>query len=158
MKKFLFLFSLVCLGLFNTVQAQDEVVSDEELDRYVVMMDSINGMRKHLLSEIKDAVNNNENVSNSRYNELSKILDDEEKLKAANATEVEINFIQEIQKKKEDGTTLISETFKTLAKDYVGASSYNKIRRALKGDPSVKSRYDSKMAELASDEENEEVQ
>jgi hypothetical protein len=53
---------------------------------------------------------------------------------------------------KADGTKEISKTFQSLAKEYVGASEYNQIKKALKTDASLKSRYDTMMAALDAEE------
>jgi hypothetical protein len=146
---------LVALLLFAAVavRAQDEsaTVSDDELNRYAVMMDSIDEMRISLLSEISDMVKNNDNITVTRYNELSKIIDDQEKLTAAKATPEEIEAIKAVQQVKDSGTVHINDAFKSLAKGYVGASTYNKVRKALKADAAVKSKYQSLLDQLKAD-------
>jgi two-component sensor histidine kinase len=132
-------------------EAESTAVSDEELHRYAVMMDSIDEMRITLLNEISEMVKNNDKITVARYNELSKIADNQEKLAAANATEDELAALKEIQEKKDAGTARINDAFKNLAKEYVGATAYNKIRKALKDEPEVKSKYESLLEELKAD-------
>jgi hypothetical protein len=132
-------------------EAESTAVSDEELHRYAVMMDSIDEMRVTLLNEISEMVKNSDKITVARYNELSKIADDQEKLTAANATEDELAALKEIQTKKDEGTARINDAFKNLAKEYVGATAYNKIRKALKDDSAVKSKYESLLEELKAD-------
>src|SRR5688572_20432924 len=115
-------------------------ITDEELEKYAVTMDSINDMKQTLLNEITSMVKGNDKLTNARYNELSKIIDDEAALTNAKATPEEIAFIKEVAAKKDAGTIEIQETFQTMAKEYVGASSYNKIKKALDEDPEVKKR------------------
>lgn len=154
MKVLNFLAALFLFAGAFTAQAQEAestAVSDDELQRYAVMMDSIDEMRVTLLAEISEMVKNSDKITVSRYNELSKIADDQEKLTAANATAEELAALKEVQDKKDSGTTRINDAFKNLAKEYVGASSYNKIRKALKDEPEVKSKYETLLEELKAD-------
>jgi ATP-dependent Lon protease len=121
-------------------------VSDEELKKYAVAMDSIEDMKNELLTSMSEFVKNNEKITGERYNELSKLIDDEAKLTAANATADEISAIREVIKMKEEGTAKIQQTFQALAKEFVGASVYNKVKKAL-ADPEVKTRYEAILAE-----------
>jgi hypothetical protein len=146
---------ILLLALFFIVQgaqAQSEnaqsQITDEELEKYAVTMDSVNDMKESLLEDITEMVKDNEKMTNARYNDLSKIIDDEAALTAAKATPEEIAFIKEVQTKKEEGTMKIQETFQTMAKDYVGASSYNKIKKALESDPALKQRYETALNKI----------
>lgn len=126
-------------------------VNDDELKRYAVMMDSIDEMRTSLLAEISEMVKSSEGVSVARYNELFKIINDEAKLTAANATPEEIAAVKAIQARKDLGTAQINDTYKTLAKEYVGASTFNKVKKALDADPALKTKYQSMLDELKAD-------
>lgn len=146
------LFSFIALKS----QAQDDtVVSDDELKRYAVMMDSIDEMKADLMAEITNMVKNNDSLSVSRYNDLFRIIDDEAKLAEANATPAEINAVKKIQARKESGTQEINDAFQSLAKDYVGASSYNKIKKALTGDAELKAKYETMLDKLKEDNQEQ---
>jgi hypothetical protein len=148
---FVFFFAAQALhAQSDNAQAQ---VTDEELEKYAVTMDSINDMKESLLEDITDMVKSNEKLTNARYNELSKIVDDEAALAEAKATPEEIAFMKEVGNKKEEGTAKIQETFQSMAKDYVGASSYNKVKKALEADGEVKKRYETFMDKLEGDSE-----
>jgi hypothetical protein len=161
MRNYIFLF--VLFFAVQTIQAQNDTteseavtsgqseITDEELEKYAVTMDSVNDMKASLLEDITEMVKENEKITNARYNELSKIIDDEAALTKAKATPEEIAFIKEVAAKKEEGTAKIQETFQTMAKDYVGASSYNKIKDALETDPELKKRYESQLEKLGGD-------
>jgi ribonuclease D len=144
------LFFIVQGALAQSENAQSQI-TDEELEKYAVTMDSVNDMKESLLADITEMVKDNEKITNARYNDLSKIIDDEAALTAAKATPEEIAFIKEVQAKKEEGTMKIQETFQTMAKDYVGASSYNKIKKALESDPAVKQRYETALNKVGGD-------
>ncbi len=138
----------------TTAWAQDtDGVTDDELRKYAVAMDSIDNMRSSLMATITDMVKNNSALTAARYNELSKIINDEEKLTAANPTAEEIEAVKLIIKAKDEGTAEIQSTFQSLAKDYVGAAVYNKVKKALASDQEVKARYDAIFADVSKDTE-----
>ncbi len=153
MKYLLLLFVAVLVATSQSLFAQEQV-TDEELKKYAVAMDSINDMKASLLEEISEMVKANESLTNARYNELSKIMDDEAKLAAAKATPEEIAFMKQVADKKNEGTAEITQTFQTLAKEYVGAASYNKVKKALATDTALKSKYQSMLDELEKSEVN----
>ncbi|WKZ61476.1 MAG: hypothetical protein QY309_08275 [Cyclobacteriaceae bacterium] len=141
-----------CLALFlmlgfQGVFAQDEV-TEEELKKYAVVMDSIDNMKEDLINTISEMVKNNEKVTAARYNDLSKIINDETKLAEAEATPEEVEAIKEILKFKDEGTAKIQETFKTLATEFVGAAVYNKVKKAIAENAETKAKYQELLAEL----------
>ena len=145
-------FGLIC----SAVYSQDEnAISEEELKNYAIVMDSIEDMRQSLLSNMSEAIKNNDNITAARYNELSKIVKDSVKLQAANATEAEITALKKVLTDRDEGAEKIQETFKTLVKDLLGAATYNKVKKALKDDAEVKSKYDSILAELKKSEDTD---
>ncbi len=146
-----FLISLISLISFSTAYTQDATVTDDELTRYATAMDSINEMSANVMILITDMVNGNETVNAARYNELSKIIGDETRLNEAKATAEEIAFIKEVAAKKAEETAKINKAFQSLAKEYVGAATYNKVKKALAADAALKGKYDALMAELAKD-------
>jgi len=155
MRNFIMLFAL--FFVVQTINAQDATtaqseITDEELEKYAVTMDSVEDMKASLLEDISEMVEANEKMTNARYNDLSKILDDEAALKEAKATPEEIAFLKEVAAKKEEGTKKIQETFQTMAKEFVGASSYNKIKDQLKTNPELKKRYETQLDKLGGDD------
>lgn len=145
---------LLCSFMVSAQTAATEI-TDDELQKYAVAMDSIENMKAALLKEISELVKNSEKISGARYNELSKIINDEQKLAEAKATPVEIEGVKEVLLKKDEGTVKIQQTFQSLAKDYVGAAVYNKVKKALTADPAVKSRYDAILAEVSKSDDSE---
>ena len=155
MRNFIMLFAL--FFVVQTIHAQDSSatqtqITDEELEKYAVTMDSVEDMKTSLLEDITEMVEGNEKMTNARYNDLSKIIDDEAALKEAKATPEEVAFIKDVIAKKEEGTKKIQETFQTMAKDYVGASSYNKIKDELKTNPDLKKRYETQLEKLGGED------
>lgn len=150
--KFKVLSVVFMIAMAASAYAQDAAaVTDDELKKYAVAMDSINELQAELNGTIKVMVTSNAGVSASRYNELFKIIGDEGKLLDANATTDEINFVKQVIAKKEEGTAKIKQTYQSLAKDYVGATAFNKVKKALTTDESLKTKYQGLMDELAKD-------
>lgn len=129
--------------------AQDDAITDDDLNRYAVAMDSIENMKTTLIATITEMVKGNEEVSAARYNDLSKIIDDEVKLTEAEATPVEIEFVKAVATKKEEETAKINEAFQSLAIDYIGAKTYNAVKKALAEDEAMKLKYEALLAGLA---------
>lgn len=146
-----FLFPLVTLFTISAALAQETTVSDEELTKYATAMDSINEMSADVKIMITDMVKNGSAMTATRYNEISKIISDETKLAEAKATPEEISFVKEVATKRDEEAAKINLAFQSLAKDYVGAATYNKVKKALASDPELKGKYDSLMTEMAKD-------
>lgn len=151
MRATFFLIAVVSSLTLSSAYSQEATVSDEELTKYATAMDSINEMSAEVKVMITDLVKNGKVMTATRYNEISKIITNETKLTEAKATPEEIAFAKEVATKKDEATARINTTFQSLAKDYVGAATFNKVKKALTTDAALKSRYDSLMAELAKD-------
>ncbi len=148
-----FLISVFSLISLSSVFAQDTAVtvSEEELTKYATAMDSINEMSVTLRLMITDMVKNGKVMNAARYNEISKIINDETKLTEAKATSEEIAFAKEVAAKRDEESSKINQAFQSLAKDYVGAATFNKVKKALASDAELKSKYDTLLAEMAKD-------
>jgi uncharacterized membrane protein len=125
----------LCLALFLMLGFQGVFAQDDN-------------MKEDLIDSISAMVKNNEKVTAARYNELSKIINDETKLAEAEAKPEEIEAIKGILKYKEEQTGKIQETFKSLATEYVGAAVYNKVKKALAENADTKAKYEALLAEL----------
>ncbi len=88
----------------------------------------------------------------SRYNELFKIIDDSTKLKATKATPEEIAFIKQINDLRAVNIKRINDTYQEMARDYVGAKTFNAIHKSLKTDQALKARYDNVSKDIESKE------
>ena len=136
---------------FCQLYGQDVKVSDEELLKYAVTMDSINEMSASVRNMIADMVKESKTITAARYNELSKIASDEARLTEAKATPEEIAFLKEVADRKAEEMAKINETYQLLAKEYVTAPVFNKVKKALSQEPELKTRYDSLMTEMSRD-------
>lgn len=137
------LFFIVFVGLTSSVFAQSEEVTTEELMRYAVAMDSINRLTNNVIEEVTERVKNSTAITAARYNELSRIVNDSTQLVQANATAEEVAALRDILTYKDEQTAKINETFQSLAKEYIGVSTFNKVKKALSNDKTLKQQYDS---------------
>jgi hypothetical protein len=133
------LFMLMALG--SKAQTSSEI-TDEDLKKYAVTMDSVQAMQESLRTIVAETVQQNEVMPVSRYNEIFKYTDDEAKLKEANATPEEIAFLKQIADLRKVNIERINAAYQSLAKDYVGLKAFNAIRKSLKSDQELKARYD----------------
>lgn len=146
------LFSCAFFLLAISAHAQNDVaVTDGELGKYATAMDSVNELTIELMDSITLMVKNTTVMNAARYNDLSKIISDEAKLTEAKATPEEIAFVKSVADYKSKGTSEINSAFQSLAKDYVGAATFNKVKKALASNTDLKSKYDSLMEELKKD-------
>ena len=147
------LFSIIFLLAITAASAQetDITVSEEELTKYATAMDSVSELTTQLMDTISSMVKSSEAVSAARYNDLSKIINDEVKLVEAKATPEEISFVKDVADKKAEGTAAINATFQNLAKEYVGAATFNKVKKAIATDPALKEKYETLLTELKKD-------
>jgi hypothetical protein len=130
----------------------DATITDDDLRKYAEVMDSVETMKETLLSDISTKIKSNGKIKVSRYNQLSKAVDDEAKLKELKATPEEIAFVKEVGTMKTEGAAKISETVESLATDYVGTEKYNKIKSSLEIDTAMRTRYDKIVSEMESKE------
>lgn len=138
-------FLIPCFLLFAVVGSKAQTgnsITDEDLKKYAMTMDSIEGMQETLRQIVAENVQKNTVISVQRYNELFKIFDDQTKLKEANATPEEITFIKQINDLRTVNLSRINTTYQSLAKDFVGLKAFNAIRKSLNTDKSLKARYD----------------
>lgn len=123
-------------------KAQTTEITDEDLKKYAVTMDSVQDMQTSLQELIAKTVQTNTVMEVARYNELFKFTNDEAKLKENNATPEEIAFLKQIEDLRKVNIERINQTYQALAKDYVGLKTFNTIRKSLSSDQELKARYD----------------
>jgi hypothetical protein len=128
----------------------DANVTDDDLKKYAIVMDSVENMKQALLTKISTKIKSNGKMKISRYNQLSKAIDDEAKLKELKATQEEVAFVKEVGTLKTEGAAKISETVESLANDFVGAAKYNKIKGSLEVDTNLRTRYEKIVSEMPS--------
>lgn len=144
-----------CLLLFAALGSRAQTsteITDEDLKKYAVTMDSVESMQESLREIVAETVRSNTAMPVARYNELFKIAADETKMKAANATPEEVAFLKQIDDLRKVNIERINATYQALAKDYVGLKTFNAIRKSLESDQQLKARYDGVSKDLDSKE------
>jgi hypothetical protein len=130
----------------------DVEITDDDLRKYAEVMDSVETMKQELLSQISAKIKSNGKMKISRYNQLSKAIDDKAKLAELKATQEEITFVNEVSALKSEGAAKISAKVESLANEYVGTEKYNKIKNSLGLDTNMRTRYDKIVSEMQSDD------
>lgn len=144
-----------CVMLFMAVETRAQSsteISDEDLKKYAVTMDSVAAMQQSLRDIVAETVRANTVMEISRYNELFKIADDSAKMKAANVTAEEIAFLKQIDDLRKVNIERINASYQALAKDYVGLKTFNAIRKSLQSDQTLKARYDKLSSDIEPNE------
>lgn len=133
-------------------KAQTTEITDEDLKKYAVTMDSVQDMQTTLQELVAETVRANTVMPIPRYNDLFKFTNDEAKLKENNATPEEIAFLKQIDDLRKVNIERINQTYQALAKDYVGLKTFNAIRKSLPSDQELKARYDNVSKDVDSNE------
>ena len=134
------LFFTAVLMLFSAqfVNAQDEdYVTDENLRRYAMMMETIEAMKAEISTTLNEMIKQQEGIDGKRYSELSKG-------EGEPASEFEEKFMSKINEMVEERKEAIQDVVKILATKMLpdGGKAYNAIKSALASDEEVRARYD----------------
>ncbi|MEX2233697.1 MAG: hypothetical protein WD824_16145 [Cyclobacteriaceae bacterium] len=143
------LFMLVAVGSKAQTSTQ---ITDEDLKKYAITMDSVEAMQESLRSIVAETVQKNTVMPVPRYNELFKIAGDEANLKESKATPEEIAFLKQIDDLRKVNLARINSTYQALAKDFVGLKAFNVIRKSLQSDQELKVRFDNLSKDLETKE------
>lgn len=137
------LMGLLLIGS-QTVFAQGATeFSDEELTKYATVMKWAEAETAALSQKVANLVNNNEKLSASAYNTLSRAQKAGEDLRSTDIAEDEIIEFEKVAKTTEDLKEEFNGIYKEKILSDIGASLYNSLKKALKTDAEIKSRYES---------------
>jgi hypothetical protein len=135
-------------GLCANAQESIEF-SDEELTKYAVVMKWAENETAVLSQKVADLVNNNELLSASAYNTLSRAQKAGEDLRSTEIEEGEIIEFENVASTTETLKEEFSVIYKEKILSEIGASLYNSLKKALRSDEEVKSRYEAIFTSLA---------
>lgn len=139
--KFSILIVLTTLTLITTAgQAQ---ISNEELKKYIVTMDSIETLKNNLSVSMNNLSKGNSKVSSERFNTLMPIITNEAKLAEAKATAEEIAYVKKAVAIRDEELRKFQHTSQSLINNYMGSETFTKVRNSLKSDAALKRKYDS---------------
>lgn len=142
------------LGCLFAKGQESAEFSDEELTKYAVVMKWAETETATLSQKVADLVNNNELLSAAAYNTLSRAQKAGEELRSTEVEEGEIVEFEKIAATTETLKEEFSSVYKEKILSDIGASLYNSLKKALKTDEDVKSRYEAIYDNLA-DESDE---
>lgn len=139
----------IFFGLTLFVYGQEETTfSDEDLSKYAKVMIWADIEKSNLQTLVKDSVGiwleEEGTLTKGQYNTLSKAPN----LDEADASEEEKASFTAIKERIDGKKSEFKETYTSKIKGDIGAGLYNKLRKALKSDEEVKTRYEAIVAEL----------
>jgi len=134
----------------NLAMAQDEI-ADSDLRKYAVLSQSIEFMKKDISIELNKMIKAQEGMTGQRYKELAATKGDEAKLTAIDAKDYEKQFIELVDKLKEERKASMKQVNTELATKMVGnkGKTYKKIKAELKTDEALNARYEVILAQVS---------
>lgn len=140
---------IVLLAVQFNAFAQDDEITDEDLTAYATLLLKVDSLKAAAKTQFSEMVKSDELMNGGkRYNELKKAIGDEAKLTEIGATEEEIQAYNDLIAFNTEASANIKATFSAEVKDGIGARKYNTIKKALKADADIKSKYDEIYASL----------
>jgi hypothetical protein len=127
----------------NVSNAQSEEITDENLRRYALLMESVDAMKAEISVALNDMIKNQEGMTGKRFSELSKG-------EGEAATEFETKFMATIEEMKEERIDAIKQVNQLLATKMLpdGGKTYKAIKAAIDSDEAVKARYEVILAKI----------
>ena len=144
MRKLSMLFVALFTVVSANVMAQDEdYITDENLRRYAIMMESVDAMKSEISVALNDMIKNQEGIDGARYKELSSGAGDP-------ATEFETKFMNNLNEMIEERKAAIGDVIKIMATKMLpdGGKAYNAIKTAVSADTEVKARYEAILVQV----------
>lgn len=155
----LYLFFMMGFMLAGNLYAQEEdTVTDEELRKYAEVMAWADDEKEDLEAMYNDLIRENELMNGGkRFVEIKGAIDDSVKLAELEVSEEEMIAYNKIEEENEANVAKFKEVYteKIKDKEVLGASTYNKVGKALKNDEEVKARYEEILAEVKMSSEDD---
>lgn len=139
MKKFVLITTI--FAVYNTVTAQENKFSDEELKNYASVMVWAEAEKGRMTDLYNGWINNNQNLDPARFVEIKNTYGDSLKMETLYASEVELEAFALIQSNYDSMTNAFKEVYISKIKEDIGAGLYNSMKKALKADTDLKIRY-----------------
>ncbi len=148
--------AVILTGSFSTAVAQADEITDEELQTYAMVMDSIDAMKATIQREYNDLIQAEELMQGGkRFVEIQGASEDSLKLQELGVTEEERMAYDNIQAKYEELTAEFKTNYTSLIKDELGGTAYNKITKAISSDQEVKTRYQEILSQVKKERTDE---
>ncbi len=144
MRKMKFLLALIVFAAASTfAQAQEEEISDENLRRYALLMETVDAMKAEISTTLNGMIKKQEGMTGKRFSELNKG-------EGEPATEFEQKFMDTINEMKSERIDAIKQVNQILATKMLpnGGKTFKAIKVALASDEEVKGRYEAILAKI----------
>ncbi|MEM7549832.1 MAG: hypothetical protein AAF363_09160 [Bacteroidota bacterium] len=151
MKRVYFLLSGILMFSFLSQAQEEDPISDEELKKYALVMDFADVEKKKLQDSYNELIQSHELMDGGkRFVEIKEAKGDEAKMEELAITEEELAAYEEIEAKNEENIATFKEAYTAKIKDkeVLGAGIYNSVRKALKSDEELKTRYEAIITEI----------
>ena len=143
-------------GFFSAAVAQSDEITDDELQTYAMVMDSIDAMKQTIQREYNNLIQAEDLMQGGRrFVEIQGASEDSVKLQELAVTDEERMAYDNIQAKYEELTAEFKDNYTTLIKDELGGTAYNKITKAISSDQEVKTRYQEILSQVKKERTDE---
>ena len=138
----------------STAFAQEAAITDEKLEAYVMVMDSVDALRAQLSEDVSTMIKEHELMDGGRiFNEIKSANGDSEKLTELGITPEQVSAYNEIENEMAERTNNLNSTFSEMVKEHIGISEYKSIKKGIKSDEELKERYEALLAERGETED-----
>lgn len=150
-KSLLFLGVSIAIAMYHTQAVAQSDVTTKELTKYAQVTAKIDSLKTGMKSKISNAVKSNELMEGGKlYNKLNKAKGDEAKIAETGASEEQLAAYAEIQQAITGFKADFKTQYTSIVKDEIGAGVYNKVKKALKTDDTIKTQYEAIVASMSS--------
>jgi len=142
--KALLVAAVVLVGSTPMLKAQDDAASitDESLRNYIMVMDSIDVMKKNVSKVVNSMLKDDILMQGGRrFVEIRKVYGDSTALVEAGVNADELKSYETIIAVKDSLSAQINTVFPVLIKEQLGVKEYKAIKRLLARDADLKARY-----------------
>ena len=128
-------------------QAQD-AFNDEDLKTYAIIELAKTSITTTISPMVNSLIEKQEGIDGKRFKQLEDAHGDQAKLKAIEAKDWELQFLELVNKQVDKKKKAAGNVVKLLAGNALGAKKYKAIKAAIQSDPAVKAKVDGYIAKL----------
>lgn len=147
------LLSVVFLLIVFSSQGQSEnQYSEEELVKYATVMKWAEERKNEMTTTYNGWINSNEVISAPRFIKIKNAQTDSLKLTQLEVDTEEMDAFDQIINDYDSLISSFTDVYKQKIRDEIGASLYNKLKKDLKNDQAIKTRYEAVLSGLKEQE------
>lgn len=141
-------FAILFLTISTIFSVQAQEYTDQDLKNYAILELAKTSITSTISPMVNSLIEKQEGMTGQRFQTLQGTKGDEAKLKAIEAKDWEIQFLNLVNKQIEKKKKAAGNVVKLLAGNALGAKTYKAIKAASKSDPAVKAKIDGFIAKL----------